>query len=389
MINSLGMGGAERAALTLADEFRNRGLEIVLISMERNQFYELPSDIPLIFLSRHQKIKNPVIKFCYILLCALRLRRVVKEYQIDWVQSHLIWANFVNVTSSLLGSKHQTQIVSHMMPSFDFKRSLLGRVNLFLYRRLYSRADSVISTSQLMKLDLDRLFDLQNNHLAIPNAHDLPGIQEKALEEPSTFDFDPQKLYMISAGRLVARKKVDHSISALAHLKNKYPQLELLVLGDGPMRESYKRHAQKMAVQNSVHFLGHIHNPFSYLSRADVFVLSSEDEGLPLILIESLICGTPIVSSDCKSGPREILAPDTDVRNLLADEAEIEETDFGLLYPVGNVPALVMAIDRILSDSQLGEYLSEQGEIRGKSYHSQEIASRYLATMGLTSAKVI
>jgi glycosyltransferase involved in cell wall biosynthesis len=105
-----------------------------------------------------------------------------------------------------------------------------------------------------------------------------------------------------------------------------------VILGEGPERAALEAQARREGIKDCVALPGFVDNPYSYMARAAVFALSSDWEGLPTVLIESLALGTPVVSTDCESGPREILSHGV----------------LGELVPVGDVPALANAISRAL-----------------------------------------
>lgn len=384
LINSLAGGGAEKVALTLLKELKAAGVTIDLLLIDREQFYDLPEGVNVTYLTKYEKLHNPFLKFWMVFVCAFRIKKHVKQHGIDVVQSHLIRANYINVLSQMFGSSHMTQIVNHMMVSFDKKRGFLGKANLWLYKKLYSRANSIVSISRVMKNDLDEFFGFDEQeaqkHVVIYNPHDLDHIREMTHAEPDAFDFDPDKKYIISVGRLVERKRVDLTIEALATLRETRPEVELIVLGSGEMMDSYQAKAAELNLTPFVHFLGHITNPFAYLSRADVFVLASTDEGLPNIIIESMICGTAVVSSDCKSGPRETLYPTSDISIYLKDQIEIGE--YGILFPVLRADKLAEALTYMLDHPVEQDEFVRKGLNRAEDFRASRIAQIYLQSFG-------
>ncbi|MEL6625341.1 MAG: glycosyltransferase [Bacteroidota bacterium] len=383
LINSLAGGGAEKVVLTLLKELKQAGAPVELILLEKERFYDLPENVQITYLTDFEAIQNPVVKLFYVFVTALRLKRHVKKNNITVVQSHLIRSNYINVLSQVLGSTHQSQIVNHMMASFDKKRGFLGKVNLWLYKQLYTRANMIVSISKVMKQDLDDFFKLEERerHMVIYNPHDVDAIKARAKESPTEFAFDPQKKYIISVGRLVERKRVDLTIQALGHIRQYRNDVELIVLGDGGEMEHYKQVAARENVTQQVHFLGHISNPFPYLANSDAFVLASTDEGLPNIIIESMIAGTAVISSDCKSGPRETLSPTSDINIYLKDEIEVAE--FGILFPVLDAEKLAEALTLMMENEDMRNEYVEKGLKRAEAFRSSRVARAYMKTFGL------
>ena len=379
LVNSLAGGGAERVALTLLEELKKKGLEILLICIEKEQSYEVPEGTQVLYLTDFQKLHNPVIKMFWVFLSAFRLSKLIKKYNIEYVQSHLIRSNFINTAAKYFGAKHKAQLVTHLALDFSEGNFLMRKIRKRLYSWLYRKADEVVSISEVMRRDLEKSMKLAENnvpHLVIHNPHDLRKIQEMARSEIADFDFDPNKKYLISAGRLLKHKRVEVAIQALSVARDMHPDLELIILGEGKDKDSFRQVSEKLKMQPHVHFLGHSPNPFAYIARSDIFLLSSEREGLPNIIIESLACSTPVISSDCATGPREILSPDSDFSIQLKDE--ISYSKYGVLYPVGRADLLAESIDRLLSDTPLRQRYQAAGPCYVQNFAKEVIAGQYV-----------
>jgi len=124
-----------------------------------------------------------------------------------------------------------------------------------------------------------------------------------------------------------------------------------------------------------VHLLGKKENPFKYIKHANLFVLASEGEGFPNVLVEAMICSTPVISTDCISGPREILAPNTDINFQL--KSNIELADNGILYPVDNEESLKEAIEIMLNDKEKQKKYISNGLEKSQEYALKKIIEKY------------
>jgi glycosyltransferase involved in cell wall biosynthesis len=150
---------------------------------------------------------------------------------------------------------------------------------------------------------------------------------------------------VLAVGRLTYQKDFSTLLRAFATVREKM-DARLVILGDGPDRRNLESLATKLDIENHVDFPGYVDNPYPYLKRADLFVLSSRYEGLPNVLIEAQICGAPIVSTDCPTGPDEI---------LMKGRA-------GVLVPVGDAASMAVAMSDVLCDQSLARGFVESGQ---------------------------
>jgi N-acetylgalactosamine-N,N'-diacetylbacillosaminyl-diphospho-undecaprenol 4-alpha-N-acetylgalactosaminyltransferase len=175
---------------------------------------------------------------------------------------------------------------------------------------------------------------------------------------------------------LAKLKRLGDVIQAFSKLENN--NAELIFVGNGEQENHLKEMTKQLGLENRIHFLGYQTNPYQYLSRADYFVSASETEGLPNTLIESMICGTPVISSDCVSGPREILHPESDLTISLKDK--MEHGSHGILYPVGAVELLADAMKLLLEDEALCNKFIQRGYSRIEEFEAMNIAQKYIDT---------
>lgn len=378
LINSLTSGGAEKIVVTIINKLQKENYEVELICLEKNIFYNISKDIKIKYLTNNSGNNNGIKKLFEIPFLAFKLKNYIKENDIQIVQSHLYRANYINVLSNILGAKHQTQIVNHGIASRYKIKGLLGKINLFLIRNLYSKAHTIITISKEMKNDLNNLFLFKNNQLVINNPYDIENINHLKIEENTKFVFDSKKKYLITMGRLIKLKKYDDVIKSL---KNLPENVELILLGEGEEKENLKKLTKELNLKERTHFMGNVKNPFKYLSKADIFILSSETEGFPNSLIEALACNLPVISTDCISGPREILAPKTESSKLLKKDFKVEE--FGILYPIGNIQELSKSIIFILENQHIYDSLKYKSIQRANDFSIEKIIIQYKKVLEL------
>jgi glycosyltransferase involved in cell wall biosynthesis len=184
------------------------------------------------------------------------------------------------------------------------------------------------SFSRLTGVPIGRLQVIYNglpgNEIRQLAAEPLPDEHEQIFAAPT----------IVTAGRLDEVKGQHYLVQAHAELRSRGFAQQLVILGEGPRGEDLRRLAEELGVSGSVHFLGFQQNPYRYMRRASVFALSSILEGLGLVLGEAMFCGAPVVSFDCPTGPREVLA----------------DGRYGMLVPPRDSGALADALGRILGD---------------------------------------
>ncbi len=379
LVNSLAGGGAEKVALTLLEEIYAKGQSTILVCVEKEQGYKPPDFCEVIYLTSFTKLKNPLVKIPWIFISAYRLRKIAQDRNIKFVQSHLIRANLINGASKVLGSKHFAQMVFHTQLRFSHFPPLRTIKKVF-YNWLFLRADQIVSISHAMKIRFSNNLNSTSHHpqhVVVPNPHNIGHIQHLANSDIRDFNFDADKRYIISAGRQIRLKKIDLMISALAMVRTQHPEVELIILGEGPAQPYFQQIARQEGLEKHVHFLGYKRNPFAYLSRSDLFVMASESEGLPNIIIEALACGIPVISSDCPTGPREILSPSSDPKDHLTDQLELGQ--YGVLYPTTREDLLARAITTLIEDEGLRSDYKARGLKYVAKYDQKRITDIYLS----------
>lgn len=372
LINSLCEGGAERAMLTLSKHFVKEGHRVTILALSKNNFYTIPQGVEVVYLSQMNDSLSGLIKMFYMPYHAWKVKEYVKKNRVDLVQSYLFRANFVNLISSMLGSTQVIHVVNRSVVSRFFKEGLSGKINLFLIRHLYPKADRVIHISMQMKDDFNSHFFRQKNEKVIYNPYDIKAVLSQSNEPVEDFKFESHKRYLITVGRLIPLKRFGDVLDVMSRLEL---DIELILLGDGEERVFLEERAKELSIEKRIHFLGQVANPFKYIKKSDIFISSSSVEGFPNVLLESMLCETMVISSDCLSGPREILAPKSKCEERLSMGMELSE--FGILYAVGDTLALLEALRTVLKNHTLLYDYQERAFLRANDFSVESIASQY------------
>ena len=371
-INSLTSGGAERVLSVIITELIRQNIAVTLLCIEKDNVYTLPKEVNIIYLSKLTKHDSNIKKFLYLPYLALKLKRHIRENNIPLIQSHIYRANFSNLLAKVFGANHKVEVVEVISINHFKNQSLSAKINLRLIKLLYKYADLVIFKAQRMKEEFLKEVPNIKNYTVINNPYDIEKIEHLAHEKIDDFIFNPDKKYIINVGRLSSQKKQISLIETLAQLDD---TIELIIIGEGEEQQNLEDAIDKYTLKNRVYLLGRKDNPFKYIAQADVFVLASNGEGFPNVIVEAMITATPIISTDCISGPREILAPTTDINFQLKKDIEIAEN--GILYPIGDNSALVKAINTFFTNRELEENYKKRGPLKAKEYSLERIITQY------------
>jgi len=381
LINSLSSGGAERVLSVIVEKLVKEKCDVRIIFLEKKEFYKLPKEVKKIHLSNFTGKENALIKFLFLPIFAWKLKKYIKLNNIKLVQSHIFRSNYVNILSKLLGSNHEVQIVITSILSAHKKRGLLGKINYFLIKTLFSKADLIIWKSKRMQYDANNLFNFNTNQVVINNPLNVEKIQKLSTEKIDDFKFDKNKVYLINVARMESFKKQEWIIKTLPFLNNK---IELILIGDGKNKQNLKNIANELRVIKRVHFLGKKSNPYKYVAKSDIFILSSDNgEGFPNALVEALACKTPAISSDCVAGPREILHPNSDITKQLKKGDGFEIGEYGMLFAIWDIKSLKDAINYLLENKKLYYEYQSKSIKRAKDFSIENIIKNYKNILNL------
>lgn len=368
-INTLHSGGAERVVSLLLEHLRS-DFEIHLALYTNIVDYIIPEEIKILDLKQPLKQKK-LLRFLKMPYQSYRVYKYCKNNNIKISVAFLYRPCYINaMMKSLWGYKGKVIMCERThQTTMQQSHSVIYRMfSKFMVMFSYKRADLVLANSYAMQTDLIENFKIKTPVKVIYNPIDLGFIKGHVCEEPP-FVFENGIFYFINVGGF--RKEKNHLLLLQAFFILKNLPCKLLIVGNGVMEEELKQKVSDFGIRNKVVFCGWDNNPFMYVSRADCFVLSSDVEGFPNVLIEALACGKPVISTDCSSGPRELLAPATDLHHRAINNYEIGE--YGILTPVNDVAVLAAAMKKMYEDSSLRKRFEEKAKGRAEQFDVDEI----------------
>ncbi|MBX3560575.1 MAG: glycosyltransferase [Sphingomonas sp.] len=358
---SLEGGGAENVMITLANAIAARGhaVDLVLASARGRFMDEVGPGVRIVDLGRSR-----------VMTCILPLRDYLRRESPIALLSALSHANVVALLARRLSGWRGRMVISERTSFLSvrrYARTPRNRIMRGLMRVTYPWADAVTVVSEPiiaelaegLRLDARRIYYVPN-----PIVSDrLRSLAEEVPDHP--WLADKGLPVVLGVGRLSPEKGFDVLIGAFARLRESRAA-RLVLLGEGQERAALERLVDRLGVGDSVALPGFAANPFAAMRRADVFVLPSRFEGMPGALIQAMACGTPVVSSDCHSGPRAVL----------------EDGKWGALVPVEDELALARAIAQVLD---AGEHPPVAD--RAALFDEERAVDRYLEIMGVASRR--
>lgn len=300
---SLGEGGAQRVVVNLANYYARQGLAVDLLLVKAKGVY-----LPLV----DARVK--LVDFdCHRVMASLwPLLRYLRHTRPTALLVTMPHVSIVAACAKLLGGYAGRLVIRQ--PNYlslnSGKRHFLTPLLLKTICRIFNIADRVIAISQGVAQDLDAYGIIERGKIeVIYNPLFEPAIlslAEQEIQHPWLQDQTRDYALIIAAGRLVEQKNFTLLLDAFANL-TKRKNARLIILGEGRLRAVLQAQIDDLGLTDKVVMPGFCDNPYAYLKRADLFVLSSLWEGFGNVLVEALAVGTPIVATDCPSGPAEIL----------------------------------------------------------------------------------
>jgi glycosyltransferase involved in cell wall biosynthesis len=318
---TLAGGGAERVALNLLKGMSERDvlLDFILADATGPYLDQVPKGVRLIDLGTGRVTKS-----------IPALAKYLKEVQPVGLLSHMNHTNVAAILAKELArSKTKLVVVEHGTLSAAKSELLRSKLVPPMMKWLYPRANTIVGVSRGVSEDLDTELGFRPGTVkTVYNPvidRDLIAKANMPVEHPWFEAGNPP--VFLAVGRFTPPKDFPNLIAAFGILRQQ-KNARLMILGEGELRGELEAQIDRLGIGADVSLPGFVSNPYAYMSKSSAFVLSSRWEGLPTVLIEAMACGCAVVSTDCPSGPQEILAGGK----------------YGMLVPIENAPALADAM---------------------------------------------
>jgi len=357
-------GGAERVvsnlSMALGDSYN---IKIVTYDMEEKT-YPYKGELIRIKLpfSKNPVHNNSIQRTIRFFMLITKLRKLKRDNKIEIAISFGEQANIINVLSK---KKERIYLSMRTTLSKELQNRPKKRILTGLIKKLYNRAEAIVVPSALAASDLEQSFDIRKNKLEIIHNYVDSVAINKLCDEPIS-DIDLSSLFrqkiLLNIGRITPAKGQWLLLHLFKNLKGRFPEARLVIIGEGESERHFKMKlvnyaakldlklydrtaADKFSLNYDVFLLGFDSNPFKYMKQSQLLVFSSTFEGFPNTIIEAMQSGLPVIAADCQSGPREIIAPDTD------PSKHTSITEFhcsGVLAPSLPSPSIDDAVDDLI-----------------------------------------
>lgn len=387
---TLANGGAERIISTLSQStILKEQYSLKIITFDNSsKDYLFECDV-IDLRERFSKELNAIKPIRFLNYIKI-INKIKNEMQFDIVLSFMENMGIVNAITK----KNETAIhavSSYLSGQFDYSKSIKKNLYVYLFRLLirifFNKLDGILTISKESKVDLIENFKILKKKIIVSyNPYDIKMINK--MSEEDQIQKDSNIIRIVNMGSLIDVKAQWNILRAFQILVEENNQLELLFIGRGENEQYLKNMTNKYHLNAKVKFIGYDTNPFKYLKNSDIYIMSSVREGLPNALIEAMVCGLPVIATDCSSGPREILAPKS---NYLEKTKTVEKSEFGILVPVNknakkkiNAPLdeqeklLIEAIRILVKDKEMRKEYSIKSIKRSLDFDAEKIIPIWL-----------
>lgn len=341
-LGTLRKGGAERVVANLSNYLAENNNDVsIVISVEKQSYYKLNNNVKLYGLDRKKASNNFLIKNISRLK---RLNHIVRTIKPDIIISFLPEPSYRVLALKLFNKKLKVIVSVRNDPKIEYKT----KINRIVMKILYPLADGFVFQTKEAKEYFSK--NIQQKSVIIPNPIDKKIIQRKVYT-------GKKEKKIVAVGRLVEQKNHELLINAFNIVKDQIPEYNLIIYGEGSLREKLQEQIERLNLKERVFLPGNVDNIADKIENASLFVLSSNYEGMPNALMEAMALGLICISTDCPCGGPRFL---------------IENNVNGYLINVGKEKELANKIKEIIVDKKQEELEEVSNNARKKMLQMSE-----------------
>lgn len=381
VVNGMSIGGNEKSVALLSKALSSEYQIYIIVFDGKSIAFDYDGDL----IDLHEPARNGLLNKVLVSFRRIsKIKRIIKDKELDIL---------FTVTASVNAVSHfrfrNVQKIVSCRDCGDLERKLK------FYAHMVKKADQIIFNSEHMKAfylehypaDLKKCYTVNN----IVSTKATAELANQNVED-SFSDFVKTHDAIVSVGRFCREKGYNHLIRAFCKIKESHPNAGLVIIGDGELHNEITDMVDNCAYKSDIYLTGAQKNPYRYMKRCKLFVLSSVSEGFPNVLLEGMACGLPAVAVDCKSGPREILtkefifnAATTGYRavdyGVLSERFE-QSDDFSSYNANNAETSLAKAVLFILNDKTVYNKYAKLSLGRSEYYNSEKATDKMLKILG-------
>ena len=355
----LSMGGEERVLLNVLKNLVELNYDVDLLitwdHRENNLFEnEIPEKINYEFLFENYDGKSKIIKEIYRLRAKLtylkKVEKIIKEKKYDIVidySSNLLKYNNLDIKVPVFAWIHFSLTFGEHLNTDKIEK----------YKKQYKKYEKILAICDTMRDEFVKILGMDEKKVELVyNPIDLETIRKKAENIDKKHEDYLKKDYFLQVSRLTEQKQPEHLVDIYYKLKQQGIKEKLYFIGNGEKIELIKQKIREYNLENDVVLLGQIENPYPFFKNAKLFVHTAKYEGLPTVLLESLTLGTPVVSYDCPTGPKDILG---------------KNSEYGKLIPLNDKDTFVKEVYELMKDDEKYENYRKISLVRADDFSLQ------------------
>lgn len=357
-------GGSGRVVETFLDNFDKNINKLVILNNHIKEFKSRNTNFIVL-----KKFKNPIINLIYRVF---KINSIIRKDKVNFLCSMLTIPNITSIIATkFLPSKTKCILNEHTFLSEDIKlkykdHSFLNSIEQFILKFLiklfYKSSDKIVVISHGMKSDLVNNYNIEDKKVeVIYTPIYVKKIKTYSLKQPKHEWFEKYNI-ILGVGRLSPEKRFEDLIKSFAIVKNKLKDTKLIIIGKGSEKEKLNILINKLKINKDVEIIEFVDEPYSYMKYASVLVLCSEYEGFGMVLAEAMTTNTPVISTNCPSGPEDILGK-----------------DYELFCKIGDVDCIANNIIKLIKDKTLRNKIIKRNETRVSMFDAKIISNKYLS----------